>query len=264
MTATTSTDRASQTLELWGLWKRTGDLEHRNRIVTMHTPLVRYIAVKLREPVHFDLDDLVAAGLLALVQAVERWNPERGVELDVFAWTRVQGAMLDELRRVDWAPRRLRRAERALRAAEAKLIGRLGRVGTEAEIAAELGVTDAALTALRRDLGRASVGSLNAAIASGEEGPIERIDVIASREEAGGDPLAAVMASERREVLLASLSRLTRREREVAVLIYSKGLSQREAGSALGITESRVSQIHTSLRRTLRDALEEGQLAAAA
>ena len=266
MTTSTSARRAAQTQELWELWKRTGDVAHRNRIVTMYTPLVRYIAVKkVRDlPIHFDLDDLVSAGLVALIEAIERWEPERGTQLEQFAWTRVQGSMLDELRKVDWAPRRLRRSERALNTAQTRLMIKNGREGTEDEIAEELGLDRDQLAALRADLARATVGSLNTGVASSDDGAIECIDVIASTDEDGGDPVTSVLRHEQRDILISSLSRLTQREREVAVLIYSKGYSQREAGDILGITESRVSQLHTSLRRTLRVALEEGDLALAA
>jgi len=169
--------------------------------------------------------------------------------------------MVDELRRQDWVPRRVRRDERELAEVHQRVQSRLGRAPRDEELAGELGVEPERLERLRTDLSRADISSLDTPIDGIDDDVSDRLSTIASPTD---DPLASVLRSEDRAAVRRGLSALTPREREVAALIYISGLSQREAGKHLGITESRVSQLHTSLRRTLRSQIGEASEATAA
>ena len=244
---------APEALALWQEYRRTGDTAIRDRIIFTFTPMVRYIVYrKIREiPAQCDVEDFLSCGLEALIRSIERYDPEKGATLEQFAWTRVHGAVLDELRRHDWAPRSLRRAERAINAAKRRFALEHERQPTREELAQELDMTVAELAATFDELSLAEVGSLNQTVHSDDESEIERIDTLHS-EDRDTDPLESAERSEMIARLRGAFSKLSAREQQVAVLLYVEGWTLRDIGERLGVSESRVCQIHSELRRRLR------------
>ncbi|HTA12822.1 MAG TPA: sigma-70 family RNA polymerase sigma factor [Solirubrobacteraceae bacterium] len=233
----------------------------RDQLVFTLMPMVRYIVHrKVRNvPAHCDVEDFLSCGVEALIGAIERYDPKRGATLEQYAWTRVQGAVLDELRRNDWAPRSLRRDERAINAARERFIASHERQPTHAELAAVLDMSEAELRGRLEQLVLVEVGSLNRPMAADEGATIEQIDTLESSDR-DSDPAARAELSEAKARFRGAFARLSRQEREVAVLLYVEGQTLRQIGERLGVTESRISQIHTRLRRRLYEQLS-GELA---
>src|SRR4051794_8565207 len=171
-------------MALWSEYKRTGDMQVRNRLVMTYAPLVKYIVFKkVRElPARCDVEDFISCGLEALIASIERYDPEKGATLEQFAWTRIHGAVLDELRRQDWAPRSVRRWERDISKARDAFIGVHGRQPSREELADSLGSTVAELRQREDEIVMSDVTSLNTVVMGDDETTIERMDTIV-----GGD-----------------------------------------------------------------------------
>ena len=251
----TSSDDA---LELWREYKATGDLQVRNRLVMTYAPLVKYIVFKkVRElPARCEVEDFISCGLEALIASIDRYDPEKGATLEQFAWTRIHGAVLDELRRLDWAPRSLRRWERDIAKARDHFTGVHGRRPTREELATALSITVEELRRREDDISVSDMTSLNTLVISDEETTVERLDTIPTADERL-DPEQAATTSQAKDRFRQAFDRLPRREREVAVLLYVKNLTLREIGDILGVSESRVCQIHSQLKRTLKQQLAD-------
>jgi RNA polymerase sigma factor for flagellar operon FliA len=249
---------ADDALALFHEYKRTGDVAARNRLVMTYAPLVKYIVFKkVRElPARCEVEDFIACGLEALIASIDRYDPAKGATLEQFAWTRIHGAVLDELRRLDWAPRSVRRWERDITRARDQFTGIHGRRPTNEELADSLGIGVADLRRHTDDIVASDVTSLNALVVSHEDSSVERIDTIAG-DEPGADPEQVALAGEAKARFRSAFATLPRREREVAVMLYVKNLTLREIGEVLGVTESRVCQIHTQLKRTLKQQLAQ-------
>ncbi|CAA9538574.1 MAG: RNA polymerase sigma factor for flagellar operon [uncultured Solirubrobacteraceae bacterium] len=245
-------------LALWREYKATGSLQVRNRLVMTYAPLVKYIVFKkVRElPARCEVEDFISCGLEALIASIDRYDPEKGATLEQFAWTRIHGAVLDELRRQDWAPRSLRRWERDIARAREQFTGVHGRRPTREELAESLSITVEDLRRREDDISVSDVTSLNTLVISDEETTVERLDTIATQD-VRLDPEHAATASEAKDRFRSAFERLPRREREVAVLLYVKNLTLREIGEILGVSESRVCQIHSQLKRTLKQQLAD-------
>ncbi len=263
-TTTESRKRISseESLELWRVYKQSGDLELRNRLVMTYAPLVKYIVFKkVRElAARCEVEDFISCGLEALIASIDRYDPEKGATLEQFAWTRIHGAVLDELRRQDWAPRSLRRWERDIARAREQFNGVHGRRPTREELADALAITVEDLRRRQDDIAVSDVTSLNTLVISDDETTVERMDTLASTD-ARLDPEQAASMQEEKEKFRRAFDTLPRREREVAILLYVKNLTLREIGEVLGVSESRVCQIHSQLKRTLKGQLaSEGML----
>src|SRR6202012_5976620 len=165
---------ADQSLELWREYQRTGDPRLRDRLVLTFAPMVKYIVYrKVREmPARCEVEDFISCGLEALIRSIDRYAPEKGATLEQFAWTRIHGAVLDELRRNDWAPRSLRRWDRELSKARDNFFRLYGRRPTREELADSLGIDVKVLVRHQDELAQASVGSLNALVHSDEDAAI--------------------------------------------------------------------------------------------
>jgi RNA polymerase sigma factor FliA len=240
---------------LWQRWTRDGDASARDRLVLAYTPLVRYLATrKLRElPGHCELDDLVSCGLVALLEAVDRFDPTRGASFEHYAWTRVQGAIVDELRRIDWAARSVRREQRRIELTHDALVARQGAAPTRAELAEALGVDADELRERLDDVHRAELVSLSTPV-SVEDAAMELGDTLAAA--TGQDePERAVLRGERADVVRRAIGALSDRERRALALIHVEYAGGAAAGAELGVTESRVSQILAGARRKLREQL---------
>jgi RNA polymerase sigma factor for flagellar operon FliA len=247
---------AADTLLTWEEYRSTGDRKLRDRLIFAFMPMVRHIVYrKVRGiPSHADVEDFLSCGLEALINSIERYDPEKGATLEQYAWTRINGAVLDELRRHDWAPRSLRRDERAINAARDRFAATHKRQPNRDELAAQLGICRGELTSRLDQVALAEVSSLNSTVRSDEDSSIERIETLESPDR---DTNPAVQA-ERREAkahFRRAFARLSKQEREVAVLLYVENMKLREIGERLGVSESRVSQIHTRLRARLYEQL---------
>jgi len=247
---------APEVLAVWREYRRSGDLQVRDRLIFMFMPMVRYIVYrKVREvPAQCDVEDFLSCGLEALIRSIERYDPGKGATLEQYAWTRIHGAVLDELRRHDWAPRSLRRDERAINTARERFLATHERQPTRRELAAVLAMTPVELAGRLDQIALAEVGSLNRIVRSDESATVERIDTLES-EDADTDPETSAERQEAKEHFRKAFARLTKQEREVAVLLYVEDQTLREIGARLGVSESRISQIHTQLRRRLYEQL---------
>jgi RNA polymerase sigma factor for flagellar operon FliA len=247
-------------LALWQQYRSSGDRRLRDRLIFMFTPMVRYIVYrKVREvPAQCDVEDFLSCGLEALIHSIERYDPAKGATLEQYAWTRIQGAVLDELRRHDWAPRSLRRDERSINEARERFAALHERAPDREELAASVGMTAGELTQRLDQVALAEVGSLNRVVRSDESTTIERIDTLESTD-AEADPVTSAERHEAKMRFRAAFAGLGGQEREVAVLLYVEDWTLREIGARLGVSESRVSQIHTQLRRRLREQLADEQ-----
>jgi RNA polymerase sigma factor FliA len=252
---------ASKLLATWRAYKQSGDRKLRDQLIFALMPMVRYIVYrKVREvPAHCDAEDFLSCGLEALIHSIERYDPDKGATLEQYAWTRVQGAVLDELRRHDWAPRSLRRDERLIAGALAGFLADNERRPSHQELATRVGMTPRRLTERLDEVALVEVDSLNRSVHSEQDAPIERIDTLPSADR-DSDPLASATRREAKARFRRAFACLSQREREVAVLLYVNEWTLREIGERLGVSESRVSQIHTELRKRLYEQLS-GELA---
>jgi RNA polymerase sigma factor for flagellar operon FliA len=251
----------AEVLSTWQEYRRSGELQLRDRLVFMFMPMVRHIVYrKVRAvPAHCDVEDFLSCGLEALIRSIERYDPDRGASLEQFAWTRIQGAVLDELRRHDWAPRSLRRDERAINNARDSFIAVHERQPSREELAGVLEMSTAELTDRLDQVELAEVGSLNRAVRSDESATTEQIDTLESSDR-DGDPVAQAELAEAKARFRKAFAKLSKQEREVAVMLYVEERTLREIGARMGVSESRISQIHTQLRRRLYEQLS-GELA---
>jgi RNA polymerase sigma factor FliA len=247
----------AEALSLWRRYRATGDARLRDRLIMTYAPLVKHIVYrKIREvPSHQEADDYISRGLEALITSLDRYDPDRGATLEQFLWTRVHGAVLDELRRQDWAPRSVRRFQREVTKAARSFRAIHGREPRDDELADALAVSLEELRAHRADVQRADVGSLNAPTTeSGDDEGIQRVETLHSDDERSR-PEHAAMISDTKRAFRRAFDALSTREQEVIVLLYVKHLTLREVGEVLGVTESRVSQLHSGIRKKLRERL---------
>jgi RNA polymerase sigma factor for flagellar operon FliA len=261
--STTSRRRVSadEALALWTEYKRTASVQVRNRLVMTFAPLVKYIVFKkVRElPARCEVEDFISCGLEALISSIDRYDPAKGATLEQFAWTRIHGAVLDELRRQDWAPRSLRRWERDISRARDQFTAVHGRRPSREELADSLAISVEDLRRREDHISVSDVTSLNTLVISDDETTVERIDTLVAGDERL-DPEHATTTEEAKDKFRAAFERLPKREREVAVLLYVKNLTLREIGDILGVSESRVCQIHSQLKRTLKQQLSQDAL----
>jgi RNA polymerase sigma factor FliA len=243
-------------LRLWRDYKQTGDIRARDRLIFSLAPIVKCIVYrKIREiPAYREVDDFISCGLEALIRSIDRYDPEKGATLEQFAWTRIHGAVIDELRRFDWAPRSLRRLEREYNRARERFTVLHGRAPTKAELCELLALSERQLARLLDDIARSDVGSLNTLVTSEDDSQSERMDTLASLDRES-DPEHAAMRERAIARFRAAFDELPLRERKVAVLLHVNNLTLRETGEILGVSESRVCQIHGKLKRGLRERL---------
>jgi RNA polymerase sigma factor FliA len=231
---------------LWREYRRHGDPRLRDRLILTYAPLVKYVAGRIGSglPAHVDNEDLVSYGLLGLMSAIERYDPERDVKFETYAVTRIKGAIIDELRSLDWVPRSVRSRARAIERGIAELEARGGRAPTDEEIAGKLGVSQDELEESLEEISRTSIAALDELWTVSPGGDqVALIDTIEDTQ--GPNPQASLDATELRETIGEAIARLPEREKLVITLYYYEELTLREIGEVLGVTESRVSQLHT-------------------
>ena len=239
-------ERAGDTQALWQDFKRTGDRALRDRLILTYAPLVKYVAGRLGSglPAHVEEGDLVSYGLLGLIGAIERFDPDRDIKFETYAIARIKGSIIDELRSMDWVPRSVRARARDIERAIAALEARLHRAPTDEEISAKLGITEEEFADSLLEISRSSIAALDELWSSSATGdPVALIDTIEDPQAA--EPQRAMAHTELREALGEAIARLPEREKLVVTLYYYEELTLREIGEVLGVTESRVSQLHT-------------------
>jgi RNA polymerase sigma factor FliA len=224
----------------------------RDAMVEAHLPQVKYIVDRIaaRLPHTVDREDLISAGVLGLLDATTKYDPSRGVQFKTYAELRVRGAVLDSLRNLDAAPRSMRQRAREIEAAYTRVEHQQGRPATEEEVADQLGVPLAQLQTTLGELSWLTVARLDDEDEDGQPGLAHQI-----ADDPMQTPSALFERAEQREQLIAAIDRLRKREREVVALYYVEELTMKEIGAVLGITESRVCQIHTQAVLHLRAAL---------
>ena len=247
--------------QLWHDYNRTQDSSLRDRLIMTYAPLVKYIAYrKVRElPARCEVEDFISCGLEALIASIDRYDPAKGATLEQFAWTRIHGAILDELRRQDWAPRSVRRWERDIETARRNFAGVHGRQPTREELADSLGTTADELRDREQKIATSDLTSLNAIVPGEEDSSVERVDTLAA-DDFSTNPEHFASMGDAKDRFRSAFGRLPRRQREIAILLYVKNLTLREIGEILGVSESRVCQIHSQLKRTLKAQLSEDAL----
>jgi len=229
------------------------DAVDRDRLLLEHLSAVRYIARRIHErlPQHVELDDLVSAGIVGLIDAFSKFDHAKKVQFKSYAQFRIRGAILDSLRMLDWSPRELRRKGRAVEEAIRAVQQRAGRAPTEQEIAAEMKLGLEEYQLLLGELKGLEIGSLNME-RSEESGDEELVYIPGSPEE---DPLFRCLQGEMKQHLADAIDELPEKERLVLTFYYYEELTMKEIGLTLGVVESRVSQIHSSAVLRLRSAL---------
>ena len=248
---------------LWRRFKRTGVKGDRDRLILTYAPLVKYVAGRLGSglPAHVDEGDLISYGLLGLISAIERYDPDRDIKFETYAIVRIKGAIIDELRALDWVPRSVRSRAREIERAIAELEAKVGRAPTDEEIAGKIGISVTELEDSLTDISRSSIAALDELWSgSGEGDQVSLLDTI--EDQAGPRPADALDETEVRETLADAIARLPEREKLVITLYYYEELTLREIGEVLGVTESRVSQLHTKAVLRLRSRLSGARVTA--
>jgi RNA polymerase sigma factor for flagellar operon FliA len=237
-----------ETQALWREYTKSKDQGVRDRLILTYAPLVKYVAGRLGSglPAHVDENDLVSYGLLGLIGAIERFDPNRDIKFETYAIARIKGSIIDELRAMDWVPRSVRSRARDIERAIGELERKLMRAPTDEEISEKLGVTVDELNDSLSEIGRSSIAALDElwTISSGGGGDqVALIDTIEDTQ--GPEPQSELAQTELKEALGEAIARLPEREKLVVTLYYYEELTLREIGEVLGVTESRVSQLHT-------------------
>ena len=228
-----------------GLWKqygRTHDLELRNRLVLHYAPLVKYVVGRVRSglPRNVDDADLISEGVIGLMDAIDKFQPARGLKFQTYAVPRIRGAIIDGLRASDWVPRSVRAKTRHIERVQVRLETRLGHTPSDSEIAQEMQVSVQELRQIHSRAAHTSVGSID------ELGGVEDIATVTSD---------LLEDQETRAALRHAIRDLPERDRIIVALYYFEGLTLSEVGQVLGVTESRVSQLHSRIAVALRDNL---------
>ena len=240
-------ERTDQTQALWHAYKRTGERAMRDRLILTYAPLVKYVAGRLGSglPAHVDEGDLVSYGLLGLIGAIERFDPDRDIKFETYAMSRIRGSIIDELRSLDWVPRSMRARARNIERAIGQLEAKLMRAPTDAEIADRLGLSEEELDESLLEISRTSIAALDELWTGSNAGgdPVALIDTLEDTQ--SPEPQEAMAHTELRAALADAIARLPEREKLVISLYYYEELTLREIGEVLGVTESRVSQLHT-------------------
>ena len=237
--------------DLWIRFKNTGDRGLRDQLILQYAPLVKYVAgrVAVGLPQSVDQGDLVSYGIFGLIDAIEKFDLDRGYKFETYAISRIKGAILDELRSIDWVPRSIRAKARGVERAFQKLEAELHRSPSDEELALELDMSDDQLQGILGQISFVGIAALDELLI-GERGDMTTLgDTIADKTEG---PVALFEITEMKQILSKAINTMPEREKVVLTLYYYEGLTLAEIGNVLGVTESRVCQIHTKAVLHLR------------
>lgn len=238
---------------LWATFKENFDPAIREKLILHYSPLVKYVAGRVGAglPRSVDQNDLASYGLFGLIEAIDRFEPERGFKFETYAINRIKGAILDELRALDWVPRSVRSRARVIETGITELEHRLQRNPTEDELATHIDMDVRDLRDTLAEIGRSGIAALDELVSG--ESQTSMGEMLA--DSSGVSPESAFQAEETRQGLLDAVNRLPNRERLVVTLYYYEGMTLAEIGEVLGVTESRVCQIHAKTMMSLRNRL---------
>ncbi|MBI3872844.1 MAG: FliA/WhiG family RNA polymerase sigma factor [candidate division Zixibacteria bacterium] len=242
----------------WEAWRHSGDPEIRQQLLNRYLPLVRNVAgrMALGFPKSVELSDLVSTGVIGLIEAFKNFDPDRGVKFETFAVPRIRGAILDELRSLDWVPRSTRAKAREIDRSTVRLENRLGRVPNPTELAGDMKISLAELTAALDDLSGTTLLSLDELVYREEDNrQVPRVETLESPQRE--TILGNIERQELRAYLINAVANLTEQEKLVIAFYYYEELTLREIGEIMHISESRVSQIHTKSVGKLRNMVRE-------
>ena len=250
--------KAIELRDLWRRYKEEDDHRARERLTLAYSPLVKYVAGRMSSglPSHVEEADLISYGLLGLISAIERFEPAREIRFETFAITRIKGSIIDELRSLDWVPRSVRAKAREIERANAKLEHQLHRAPTDAEMAEALETTVDEFQESLVKISNSSVVALDelwtVSDSSGDQ--VSLLDTI--QDPGAVDPAQEMDLTDMKDRLADAIARLPEREKLVVALYYYENLTLREIGEVLGVTESRVSQLHTKAVLRLKSRLQ--------
>jgi RNA polymerase sigma factor for flagellar operon FliA len=245
--------------ELWKEFKATGESATRERLILHYAPLVKYVAgrVGVGLPPNIEQADLVSYGIFGLIDAIEKFDLSRAIKFETYAISRIKGAIIDELRSIDWIPRSIRSKAREVERAYAALEAKLHRTPTEPEVAAELGIGLDELHSIFGQVSFVNVLALDELLnVNGEKG--DKVSLVDTLEDTRvEDPVRAFESQETKHLLARAINLLPEREKIVVTLYYYEGLTLAEIGQVLGVTESRICQMHTKAVLQLRAKLAD-------
>ncbi|MEA2477840.1 MAG: polymerase sigma factor FliA [Actinomycetota bacterium] len=231
----------------WTEYKGEGKASAREALILNYSPLVKYVAgrVGVGLPANIDQADLMSYGIFGLIDAIEKYDQSRGIKFETYAINRIRGAIIDELRAIDWVPRSVRSRAREVEKAYAAVENRLKRPPSDAEIAAEMGVTIDELNHIYTQLSTVSLVALDELMSvEGDRG--DKLSLVETLEDTKvASPADAFENEEMKGILTEAINRLPEREKIVVTLYYFEGLTLAQIGEVLGVTESRICQIHT-------------------
>ncbi len=233
-------------------------IAERNQVILEHLPQIRFIAQRLamRLPPEVQLEDLISSGVIGLLDAYEKFDPSKGVSFKTYASVRIRGAILDNLRGLDWAPRDLRSRSREVEQAYARLEQRLGRAANDEEMAAELGISLAEFQSLLDQLNGLTIGHFRSGDSEEDGIEADNLPLHYSPISPTESPFEAVSRREMRDLLAKAIAQLPEREQLILSLYYKEELTMKEIGQILGVNESRVSQLHTRAVLRMRGRLQ--------
>lgn len=240
--------------ELWAEYKRTGTETLRNRLMENYLPLVKYNAERIHTklPDEVDIEDLMSAGVFGLMDTIDTFDLERGVKFETYCAPRIRGAILDELRSMDWVPRLVRSRSSQVDTARKSLEMELGRTPTDDELATKMDVSKDEYEKIRKDAGAVSVVSLSRKwFETDSNKDVREIDVLEDPRQV--NPLSAVQCRDLKDMITKGLSRA---ERLILILYYYEEMTMKEIGVTLDLSESRVSQMHSSILARLKAQLQ--------
>ncbi len=243
--------------QLWMKYKYNGDPVCRNRLIELYLPLVRYIAERVlaKLPKNVELDDLTSAGIFGLMDAVDGFDLNRGVKFETYCTTRIRGAILDELRSLDWVPRIVRNKSSRIETARSNLESRLGRPPSDLEIREELGVSQEEFNSLLADRKPRTITSLNEGSSDdNSRGEGDRLNMMPDH-----DALDPEEEFKKKEVAQFMMKGVSRKEKLILLLYYYEDLTMREIGTALNLSESRVCQLHSRIIGRLKQQLQKSK-----
>jgi RNA polymerase sigma factor for flagellar operon FliA len=243
--------------ELWSEFKGTGAREARDRLIVHYSPLVKYVAGRVSAglPHSIEQADLVSYGIFGLIDAIEKFDTSRNIKFETYAITRIKGSIIDELRSIDWVPRSVRAKARSVERAYAKLEAELLRTPSDTEVAQELGISEDELQQIFNQISFVGLIALDEVLSSGSGERGETTTLVDTIPDKGDGPVAAFEVEEMKQLLATAINRLGDREKIVLTLYYYESLTLAQIGEVLGVTESRVCQIHTKAVLQLRSRL---------
>lgn len=245
--------------KLWFEFKATQDPQIRENLIIHYSPLVKFVAGRVGAglPRNVDHADLASYGIFGLIDAIDKFEPERGFKFETYAINRIKGAILDELRSMDWVPRSVRAKAREMERSMTELEHRLQRSPTDEELATHMEIDVEAVHGQLAEISQLGVAALDQTVGTGESTTTLK-EMVA--DPTGISPEAAFQQEETRRLLVHAVNRLPDRERLVVTLYYYEGLTLAEIGEVLGVTESRVCQIHAKTVMSLKNRLAEPTL----